>query len=114
MTSLVRVVVLPALPAATTVKVHLPAVRLNGTLNEPSPPTVAVWTGGGAGVGGGLVVVVAATEPANTALTVTWVAFVAEPVTRIAPFWKVAPSAGWSRVRPGVTIAEIGTLMTRA
>ena len=75
---------------------------------------MAVWLGGGEGDGPGFVPAGVPTAPLNAALTVTWVAFAAVPWTRIAPFWKVAPFVGWSRVRAGATIVEIGTLITRA
>ena len=109
-----RVVVFPSAPDAATVICHLPLVSSNGVENDPSPPTGTVTWAGGRGVMldlAGLPPVVEPLAPAYVALTTTWLAFFAVPETGIAPFWKLAPSAGESIVRSGAWTTEYGTLM---
>ena len=86
----------------------------NGVENDPSPPTGTVTWAGGRGVAlalAGLPPVDEPLAPAYVALTTTWLAFFAVPETGIAPFWKLAPSAGESIVRSGAWTTEYGTLM---
>src|SRR5687767_14368368 len=106
--------VLPSGLDAVTVIAQRPAVSSNGVLNVPSSATGTV-TGAGALGGAG-----AAAPPAGgvagpeyAALTTTESAFVVLPWTGMAPFSKVALSAGWSTVRVGASMTRKGTVMNR-
>src|SRR5260221_13263264 len=117
-TDRVSVCLRPSALDATTVTDQRPLASSNGPLNAPSAPTGKV---SGAGVVGGLAVggavlpgfgvgVGPPAVPRYVALTTTWVAFVVLPAIGMAPFWKLAPSAGESHWRVGARTAEIGTL----
>ena len=87
--------------------------QLEDALNVPSSPTFTVSDAGVAG-GTGValsVALVPVAGPVYVALTTTESAFVVRPCTGIAPFSNVAPSAGWSTVSVGASIARNGTVM---
>src|SRR5207244_7822295 len=104
-------VVLPSVLDAVTVICQRPLVSSNGVENELSEPTGTVTGDGPRGDGAGAPPPAGAAGPRYVAETTTWAAFVAVPPIGIAPFSKLAPSAGESTVSVGACTTEKGTLM---